>query len=154
MTISEAVHLVLYAATMGEGDDVFILDMGEPVKIDDLARQMIQLAGLTPGVDVNITYTGLRPGEKLYEELWTDAEEPVPTNNPGIRKTPSGQPLPDRASAPASTSCSMRRATTTCANAGRGCWSSYRTSPGRRGRRRRRRRSSVSDEGRAPIPAR
>ncbi len=95
MTISEAVHLVLYAATMGEGDDVFILDMGDPVKIDQLARQMISFAGLTPGADVEITYTGLRPGEKLYEELWTDGEEPLPTANPGIRKTPSGQPLPD-----------------------------------------------------------
>lgn len=95
MTISEAVHLVLYAATMGEGDDVFILDMGDPVKIDQLARQMISFAGLTPGADVEIEYTGLRPGEKLYEELWTDGEEPLPTSNPGIRKTPSGQPLPD-----------------------------------------------------------
>lgn len=95
MTIAEAVHLVLYAATMGEGDDVFILDMGDPVKIDQLARQMIQLAGLTPEADVEIVYTGLRPGEKLYEELWTDAEKPAPTKNPGIRKTPSGQPLPE-----------------------------------------------------------
>jgi len=95
MTIAEAVHLVLYAATMGEGDDVFVLDMGDPVKIDYLARQMIQLSGLTPDVDVAIVYTGLRPGEKLYEELWTEDEEPVPTANPGIRKTPSGQPLPD-----------------------------------------------------------
>ncbi|HPF36602.1 MAG TPA: nucleoside-diphosphate sugar epimerase/dehydratase [Candidatus Krumholzibacteria bacterium] len=95
MTIAEAVHLVLFAATMGEGDDVFILDMGDPVKIDQLARQMIQLSGLTPDVDVEIVYTGLRPGEKLYEELWTDAETPVPTGNPGIRKTPSGQPLPE-----------------------------------------------------------
>ena len=86
---------MLYAATMGVGDDVFVLDMGDPVKIDYLARQMIQLSGLTPDVDVEVVYTGLRPGEKLYEELWTDAEEPVPTENPGIRKTPSGQPLPD-----------------------------------------------------------
>ena len=95
MTISEAVHLVLFAATMGEGDDVFILDMGEPVKIDQLARQMIQFAGLTPDIDVSIVYTGLRPGEKLYEELWTEDEKPLPTSNPGIRKTPSGQPLPE-----------------------------------------------------------
>lgn len=94
MTIAEAVHLVLYAATMGEGDDVFILDMGEAVKIDHLARQMIQLAGLVPDADVEIVYTGLRPGEKLYEELWTEAEEPLPTKNPGIRRAPSGQPLP------------------------------------------------------------
>ena len=84
MTIAEAVHLVLYAAGLGEGDEVFILDMGEPVKIDNLARQMIQLAGLTPEVDVPIVYTGLRPGEKLYEELWTPDEEPQPTRHPGI----------------------------------------------------------------------
>jgi FlaA1/EpsC-like NDP-sugar epimerase len=85
MTIAEAVHLVLYAAGIGEGDEVFILDMGEPVKIDNLARQMIHLAGLTPEVDVEIAYTGLRPGEKLYEELWTDLEEPLETGHPGIR---------------------------------------------------------------------
>ncbi|MBC8423097.1 polysaccharide biosynthesis protein [bacterium] len=85
MTIAEAVHLVLYAAGLGEGDEVFILDMGDPVKIDNLARQMIQLAGLTPEVDVPIVYIGLRPGEKLYEELWTPDEEPQPTQHPGIR---------------------------------------------------------------------
>ena len=85
MTIAEAVHLVLYAAGMGAGDEIFILDMGAPVKIDALARQMIQLSGLTPEIDVPIVYTGLRPGEKLYEELWTPAEKPQPTSNPGIR---------------------------------------------------------------------
>jgi FlaA1/EpsC-like NDP-sugar epimerase len=85
MTIAEAVHLVLFAASIGQGDEIFILDMGEPVKIDNLARQMILLSGLTPEVDVPIVYTGLRPGEKLYEELWTDEEEPQATTNPGIR---------------------------------------------------------------------
>jgi FlaA1/EpsC-like NDP-sugar epimerase len=85
MTIAEAVHLVLFAAGLGDGDEVFILDMGDPVLIDNLARQMIQFAGLTPEVDVPIVYTGLRPGEKLYEELWTPDEEPQPTDNPGIR---------------------------------------------------------------------
>ncbi len=94
MTISEAVQLVLFAATMGQGDDIFVLDMGDPVKIDSLARQMIQLAGLTPDVDVSVEYTGLRPGEKLYEELWTDAESPVPTENAGIQRTASARPLP------------------------------------------------------------
>jgi FlaA1/EpsC-like NDP-sugar epimerase len=84
MTIAEAVHLVLFAASLGEGDDVFILDMGDPVKIDSLARQMIQLAGLTPEIDVPVVYTGLRPGEKLYEELWTEAEQPAPTSHAGI----------------------------------------------------------------------
>ena len=84
MTIAEAVRLVLFAATMGGGGDVFVLDMGEPVKIDDLARQMITLSGLTPDVDVPVVYTGLRPGEKLYEELWAEGEAPRPTGTPGI----------------------------------------------------------------------
>ncbi len=84
MTIAEAVQLVLFAAAMGTGGDVFILDMGKPVKIDDLARRMIRLSGLTPNVDIAIRYTGLRPGEKMYEELWAEGEEPQPTANPGI----------------------------------------------------------------------
>lgn len=88
MTIAEAVHLVLFAATMGRGGETFILDMGRPVNIDQLARQIIQLCGLTPEVDVPIVYTGLRPGEKLTEELWTAVEEPVPTAHPGIRMAP------------------------------------------------------------------
>jgi len=92
MTISEAVQLVLYAAAMGSGDDVFILDMGDPVKISDLAHQMIRLSGLTPEVDVKIEYTGLRPGEKLFEELWAEGEEPQPTDNPGI-KVAKRQPI-------------------------------------------------------------
>ena len=75
MTIPEAVELVIQAGAMGEGGDVFVLDMGEPVKIYDLAVKMIQLSGLqvlddnNPDGDIEITYTGLRPGEKLYEEL-------------------------------------------------------------------------------------
>ncbi len=84
MTIAEAVQLVLFAAAMGSGGEVFILDMGDPVKIDDLARQMIRLSGLTPDVDVHLEYIGLRPGEKLYEELWAEGEEPRKTDNPGI----------------------------------------------------------------------
>ncbi len=84
MTIAEAVQLVLFAAAMGAGGEVFILDMGEPVKIDDLARQMIRLSGLTPDVDVDLEYIGLRPGEKLFEELWAAGEEPRKTDNPGI----------------------------------------------------------------------
>jgi len=84
MTIAEAVQLVLFAAAMGTGGDVFILEMGASVKIDDLARQMIRLSGLMPDVDIAIRYTGLRPGEKLYEELWAAGEEPTPTENAGI----------------------------------------------------------------------
>ncbi|MBK9775539.1 MAG: polysaccharide biosynthesis protein [bacterium] len=84
MTIAEAVQLVLFAAAMGTGGDVFILDMGSPVKIDDLAHRMIRLSGLTPNVDIAIRYTGLRPGEKMYEELWAEGEQPQPTDNPGI----------------------------------------------------------------------
>jgi FlaA1/EpsC-like NDP-sugar epimerase len=81
---------------MGRGDDIFVLDMGDPVKIDSLARQMIQLAGLTPEVDVAIEYTGLRPGEKLYEELWTEVESPGPTAHPGILRATSSEALPAR----------------------------------------------------------
>jgi FlaA1/EpsC-like NDP-sugar epimerase len=84
MTISEAAQLVLFAAAMGEGGDVFILDMGDALKIDELARHMIRLSGLTPSVDVSIEYIGLRPGEKLFEELWAAGEEPRPTANPAI----------------------------------------------------------------------
>jgi FlaA1/EpsC-like NDP-sugar epimerase len=69
MTIPEACNLVLEAGTLGKGGEIFIFDMGTPVKIDDLAKKMIRLAGFTPNVDIMIEYTGLRPGEKLYEEL-------------------------------------------------------------------------------------
>ncbi|MDP6830940.1 MAG: nucleoside-diphosphate sugar epimerase/dehydratase [Alphaproteobacteria bacterium] len=88
MTTREAGELVLQAtaaAPMGEeGGKIFVLDMGKPVRILDLARQMIRLAGLTPEVDIPIAFTGLRPGEKLYEELLHDGEAPQPTNLAGV----------------------------------------------------------------------
>jgi FlaA1/EpsC-like NDP-sugar epimerase len=84
MTIPEAVQLVLMAATMGSGSDIFVLDMGQPVRIADLARQMIRLAGLVPDQDVKIKFTGLRPGEKLFEELVTSGETVLPTSHQKI----------------------------------------------------------------------
>jgi FlaA1/EpsC-like NDP-sugar epimerase len=84
MTIPEAVQLVLEAGTMGTGGEIFTFDMGEPVKITDLARNMIKLAGLQPEKDIKIVYTGLRPGEKLYEELLKDGEHTLPTHNEKI----------------------------------------------------------------------
>lgn len=84
MTIPEACRLVLEAAFMGKGNEIFVFDMGTPVKIVDLARRMIELTGLVPGEDIEIQYTGLRPGEKLYEELLATKENVLPTNNAKI----------------------------------------------------------------------
>ena len=84
MTIPEACRLVLEAATMGEGYEIFVFDMGQPVKIADLARNMISLAGLEPDKDIKIVYTGLRPGEKLYEELLSNKENTLPTGHKKI----------------------------------------------------------------------
>jgi FlaA1/EpsC-like NDP-sugar epimerase len=90
MTIPEAVSLVLQAGSYAQQGEIFVLDMGEPVRIDDLARNMIRLSGFEPDVDIQVKYTGLRPGEKLYEELLMKEE--------GMRSTPNkliyiGQPL-------------------------------------------------------------
>lgn len=85
MTIPEAVQLVLEAGTMGKGGEIFIFDMGKPVKINDLAINMIKLAGLVPNKDIKIVYTGLRPGEKLYEELLDEKEKTIPTHHEKIK---------------------------------------------------------------------
>ena len=84
MTIPEATCLVLEAATLGNGGEIFCFDMGHPVRIADLAKNMIRLAGFVPGKDIEITYTGLRPGEKLYEELLNQKETTLPTSNEKI----------------------------------------------------------------------
>ncbi len=85
MTIPEACRLVMEAATMSTGNQIFVFDMGEPVKIDQLARRMITLAGFTPDKDIKIEYTGLRPGEKLYEEVLATEENTLPAFHERIR---------------------------------------------------------------------
>ncbi|HNY05174.1 MAG TPA: nucleoside-diphosphate sugar epimerase/dehydratase [Candidatus Egerieousia sp.] len=86
MSIPEACRLVLEAATMGEGYEIFVFDMGRPVKIADMAKNMIRLAGYEPDVDIKIEYTGLRPGEKLYEELLNTKENTIATSHKKIFK--------------------------------------------------------------------
>ncbi|HEY4248061.1 MAG TPA: nucleoside-diphosphate sugar epimerase/dehydratase [Lacunisphaera sp.] len=93
MTVNEAVGLVLQSATLGEGGEIFVLDMGQPMKISDLARQLIELSGLEPDVDIEIQYTGLRPGEKLFEELNHNTENHLPTEHPRIMRFAS-EPRP------------------------------------------------------------
>ena len=86
MTIPEACQLVLEAATMGKGGEIFVFEMGQSVKIIDLAKKMIQLSGLEIGKDIELKFTGLRPGEKLYEELLANEENTIPTHHPQILK--------------------------------------------------------------------
>ena len=90
MTIPEAVQLVLQAAALGEGGEVFVLDMGAPIRIEDLAKDLIKLSGLELGRDVDIVYTGLRPGEKMFEELSAAGENYVPTRHEKIVRTRNG----------------------------------------------------------------
>ncbi len=85
MTIPEACSLVMEAAVMSDGNEIFVFDMGDAVKIDHLARRMIELAGFVPDKDIKIVYTGLRPGEKLYEEVLSDKENTLPTSHERIR---------------------------------------------------------------------
>ena len=89
MTIPEAVQLVLQAGALGKSGETFALDMGEPVKIIDLARDLIRLSGLEEGVDVDITYSGVRPGEKLYEEVFFGHEAVEPTEHPKVLRSPA-----------------------------------------------------------------
>jgi len=84
MTIPEAVHLVLQASTMGKGGEVFVLKMGEQVRIQDLAEDLIRLSGLEPGQDIEIIYTGIRQGEKMSEELWDKWAHYELTSHPDI----------------------------------------------------------------------
>jgi FlaA1/EpsC-like NDP-sugar epimerase len=98
MSIPEAAQLVLQAALMGKGGEIFVLDMGEPVRIAELARQMIRLSGFGEQ-DVRIVYSGLRPGEKLFEEVLVDGEATLPTPHPKLRiaraRAPGNPGLPE-----------------------------------------------------------
>ena len=85
MTIPEACQLVLQAGALGNGGEIFVFDMGKSVKIVDLARKMIKLSGYEVGKDIHIVFTGLRPGEKLYEEVLSNEENTIPTGNAKIR---------------------------------------------------------------------
>ena len=85
MTIPEACRLVMEAATMSRGNEIFVFEMGSPVKIADMARRMIELAGFVPDKEIKIEFTGLRPGEKLYEEVLANAENTIPTNHQRIK---------------------------------------------------------------------
>ncbi len=95
MTIREAVQLVLMAGAMGEGGEIYLLQMGQPVRIVDLATNLIELSGLKPGEDVRIVFTGLRPGEKLHEELKDPSEQALPTSNEKILILTGVEPLGD-----------------------------------------------------------
>jgi len=90
MTIPEAVQLVLQAGALGRGGEVFLLDMGEPIRIVDIATDLIRLSGLTVGTDIEIKFTGMRPGEKLYEEMFFSAENVLTTDHPKVLRARNG----------------------------------------------------------------
>lgn len=90
MTIPEAVQLVLQAGALGRGGEVFLLDMGEPIKIVEIATDLIRLSGLTVGIDIEIKFTGMRPGEKLYEEMFFSAENVLATDHPKVLRARNG----------------------------------------------------------------
>jgi FlaA1/EpsC-like NDP-sugar epimerase len=96
MSISEAVQLVMTAGAMGAGGEIFLLDMGEPIKILDIATKLIDFSGLKPGKDIDIVSIGLRPGEKLHEELYWQGEGIVPTENKKITMLKPNGLYPDR----------------------------------------------------------
>src|SRR5262249_32362246 len=98
MTIPEAAQLVLQAAALGQGGEIFVLDMGEPVRILDLAHDLVRLSGLEVGRDIEVIYTGARPGEKLYEELFFGPEVATPTGHPKVLRS-KRLPLPTGLSA-------------------------------------------------------
>ncbi len=95
MDISEAAHLIIQAASLTDGNDLFMLDMGQRIRIDDLARRMIRMRGLRPDVDIPITYSGIRPGEKLHEELIYSGEQRQPTGHPSVHKVIGVDPESD-----------------------------------------------------------
>src|SRR5437762_2348841 len=90
MTIPEAVQLVLQAGALGQGGEVFLLDMGDPIRIVDIATDLIRLSGLTVGTDIELKFTGLRPGEKLYEEMFFSVESVLPTDHPKVLRARNG----------------------------------------------------------------
>jgi len=90
MTIPEAVQLVLQAGALGRGGEVFVLDMGEQIRVVDIATDLIRLSGLEVGTDIEITFTGVRPGEKLYEEMFFTAENVLPTDHPKVLRARNG----------------------------------------------------------------
>ena len=110
MTIPEAVQLVMEAAATSKGDDIFVFDMGERVRIADLARRMIRLAGLVENQDIRIELVGLRPGEKLHEELMSGQENLLPTHHPKILRAARAEVDREAVRSTLDTSVQMRNA--------------------------------------------